>query len=1718
MDVSRFLRDAFKFSFVEFKSLWTSVRDFILIEALDHQGKAQGLALLAVQQVYKADDSGAFAIAKYVGCSDQYYQYWVTNEMDSETYHHFCRGPSLRKCISELGKDLVVHVRRWGPVTLREGESCLREWGMSPTLAKRALTRPGKAPTAGHEANEGAPSSKSAPSRPPHGVLALGNDLAGDDAGGSPRVPARRRKRDDSRDEEEDRREERRNLGRAATGSRDRPPLARKVERRRDHPQAAALDEMLDAAVDEKADDHYEAAKEKLATLKENLAAKKVARKGEEPGAILATRAAEVASKQSKKKKKKGKVAAKLASALQEAIRGKSDVKEEVDYEEDGAGVESAESAEEESEEEDSTLLGVSLGSGKSAGQQKKLRSLSERQPGKLLSQGYATMHDQVGTHFGGGEKRGTKLSPVAVRYLLSFAMPQFTGGVSHHKYRELRTLATGLDLLVTGRTGQCGDLLLQRFKSILMSLRDGTDTASKWLELLPMDETPTMATMGEDYAARRMAWSPEGEEEPNTHEGKKCEPKSQKAGCEGSREVRGRARETLGQGDSIWLADELSKDEGTDAEKGGRVEDKVEEPCESGHDECPEEGFLSRQDWPGGTDPGEPLVQWMLEGEDEMKGSDFVPGSSGDAVTAVSPFEEVAMGKAYGDCCPVNAGDDGLGDARFTGSSVGSVKFPGRSSSAERPKDVEGCDFIRLLDGSHAFDSPRDDEVEYDFSKLFHIGQLQCHSIHEVGREVKALPSSPLQLGISFSQLLLLVPRDGNFILEMLRKVGMKNMSAPTRRDLLPFQFCPSVGAAVKLVKRFPVSDCGVIRVDKAALKGIPRQQKGKLVNEGCFQLWRWLIVMVLNGEYMDWKIPQSISPSSASLAQVAALEMIGEQVKRVCQDPLISIDLPQYPELLKMKKIDHAGDEITTAIPLRLEELLPGLPEAAVGGSLDPLQVASPEVTEWLVNPERVLKPVKQWPKRIPRAKINCTRTEWDRVVAELYRRNILAPVEEDEIFRVGGTMVLNGAFAVLKSGTPMEGEKRITRLIMNMVPGNSYQMLMQGDLQTLSSSTNWSSVVLKKNRTLLWSSDDQRGAFYAWRLPPQWRKYMAFAWPVKGSVLGLDHRRTVYVASAVIPMGWLNAVSLFQHLHRQLGMSDEPVGAGFPPELEWRRDRPVPQRPEQDCLQWVQYYLDDFDSPEVVPEEDVERLKGTVSAVHQKQRDAYARQGVDISERKSHLREPVIIRMGAYVDGQAGIISAPRSKMFEVMGFFVWALGQDKPINKSLRMILGRLVRCFEFRRPLMSLLRSCWPSGSVLAARPWKVEAFRSLLRACIMLPMAQADLRAQVDGLVSASDASEDGGGLCVSNQLSDEGDRIREQLNSPEFQRSRCAPFQPAGAMLADSPKGPRIFVLSLFDGVAAIMVALCRLPCRVVGFAASEIDLHCKRLVRKRWPGVIELGKVETIDAKVIETLVTSLGYAVDAVLISAGSPCQDLTRLLANRQGLQGDRSKLFFEIPRIVALCEQRFPNKVYQLVENVESMTDDNKRTFNQVLGVKALLINAHDLGWVRRPRLYWCSWPVEAEGEEQVVDQGIWDHWIFPDAREPSDSWVDDSWERLHSGPLPTFTRALPRAIPPRQPAGLAQASVAAKERWAADRHRFQVYQYENHHLLWRGDEWRLPSLRERERVTGPEQTFVSMWGSPFGSKLILGQAFEPAFSRGGLSTGIAGATQLTSIA
>ena len=99
----------------------------------------------------------------------------------------------------------------------------------------------------------------------------------------------------------------------------------------------------------------------------------------------------------------------------------------------------------------------------------------------------------------------------------------------------------------------------------------------------------------------------------------------------------------------------------------------------------------------------------------------------------------------------------------------------------------------------------------------------------------------------------------------------------------------------------------------------------------------------------------------------------------------------------------------------------------------------------------------------------------------------------------------------------------------------------------------------------------------------------------------------------------------------MHRELGFSLPPKGAGFPPSWEWRKDAPLPLRTHLSTQAWIQYYLDDFDAPEIFTTRDALELMHTVSENVARQRDAYQHVGVSTSVGKSNSKVDVVERMG-------------------------------------------------------------------------------------------------------------------------------------------------------------------------------------------------------------------------------------------------------------------------------------------------------------------------------------------------------------------------------------------------------------------------------------------------------------------------------------------------------
>jgi len=198
------------------------------------------------------------------------------------------------------------------------------------------------------------------------------------------------------------------------------------------------------------------------------------------------------------------------------------------------------------------------------------------------------------------------------------------------------------------------------------------------------------------------------------------------------------------------------------------------------------------------------------------------------------------------------------------------------------------------------------------------------------------------------------------------------------------------------------------------------------------------------------------------------------------------------------------------------------------------------------------------------------------------------------------------------------------------------------------------------------------------------------------------------------------------------------------------------------------WVQYYLDDFDTPEIVPESVAAIIENTVGEFQLRQREAYRKAGVPWAEKKAASRQRRLVRMGALVDSTAGRVGVTIENLLDVGRMSMWLLELKWVTPKACLMVLGRLARAFEFRRPLFATLNQVWTipelraaseKGGKALAVPFRLpsEARAELLSAICLLPLAFTDIRASLDAVVLATDASEEGGGLCFTTGLTEYG-------------------------------------------------------------------------------------------------------------------------------------------------------------------------------------------------------------------------------------------------------------------------------------------------------------------------------------------------------------------------
>lgn len=176
--------------------------------------------------------------------------------------------------------------------------------------------------------------------------------------------------------------------------------------------------------------------------------------------------------------------------------------------------------------------------------------------------------------------------------------------------------------------------------------------------------------------------------------------------------------------------------------------------------------------------------------------------------------------------------------------------------------------------------------------------------------------------------------------------------------------------------------------------------------------------------------------------------------------------------------------------------------------------------------------------------------------------------------------------------------------------------------------------------------------------------------------------------------------------------------------------------------------------------------------------------------------------------------------------------------------------------------------------------------------------------------------------------------------------------------------------VLSLFNGISAMHLALDHAGIEVGQVYYAEIDKYANKVTEHHYPNDIALGDVTKWREWDIDW--SSIG------LVGAGFPCQAWS--MAGKQlGDKDERGMLFWTTLDIIAHVLKHNPNAKF-LMENVKMKKDFEEYITHhttQALGcVEKTLINSALVSAQNRNRYYWTNFKVEQPKDKSILLKDI----------------------------------------------------------------------------------------------------------------------------------------------
>ncbi|CAE8720996.1 unnamed protein product [Polarella glacialis] len=532
--------------------------------------------------------------------------------------------------------------------------------------------------------------------------------------------------------------------------------------------------------------------------------------------------------------------------------------------------------------------------------------------------------------------------------------------------------------------------------------------------------------------------------------------------------------------------------------------------------------------------------------------------------------------------------------------------------------------------------------------------------------------------------------------------------------------------------------------------------------------------------------------------------------------------------------------------------------------------------------------------------------------------------------------------------------------------------------GDIATLPMFSQWTPLELLVEDVFLLSSEDLKCIFYLFGLDDVWLKFQAFSRVLPEALWPVGATEPHVLASRVLGMGFIGSVGIAQHLRRNMLLANKPQGAGLNACTELRKDRAFPSG----TAGFWKVYLGNWDELRVTSRASARLLEGKPSPENLDIHASYLFNEAPRHPKKALHHAIKGLTQGALLDGEEGSARPKPEKVAKYIAVIVHILRQGFVNLRQLQLLMG------------------------------------------VFLVPLARMDFRRPYCHVVTASDASESGGGVTASRGLTPWG--VKAALSPTNL----TIDFQTDCSILG----------VGCFDGISALQVALEILGAPIAGFVSIENKMEAIRVIRANYPSTQHFSDIKSFGEAQVRQLALSFPR-VQLVLVGAGPPCQGVSALNAGRLGAVEDpRSSLQSRVAWLRDLFILGFPwAKVQVLEESVASMAAD---------GVSVL--EERGAGWQAFTPIELCI--------------------PFGDQRD----FLSPGWQKVEvNRPFPTFTTSIPKENPGPQPAGLQSCDTDAIKRWEMDRFRFPPYTYNRAHLIInKAGVLRQPNVEEREIMLG----------------------------------------------